>query len=112
MCVLLLALCCIVALLADCSRSVFAFLRIIVDSCWLPLSLLFAYMSFLLTSCLYVTQITALQLVFPEELPTLTIGADQKVPPSSANDVGSPLHWASGPDLPFPGFFGFCDHGL
>lgn len=42
MCVLLLALCCIVALLADCSRSVFTFLRIIVDSCWLPSSLLLA----------------------------------------------------------------------
>lgn len=69
-------------------------------------------MSFLLTSCLYVTQITALEPVFPGELPVLTIGADQKVPPSSANDVGSPLHWASGPDVPSPGFFGLCDHGL
>ena len=112
LCVLLLALCCIVALLADYSRSVFAFLWIIVDSCWLPSSLLSAYILFLLTSCLYVTQITALQPVFPGDLPTLTTGANQKVPPSSARDVGSPLHWASGLDIPSPGFFVFCDHGL
>ena len=76
MCVFLLASHWIAALLADRSRSVFAFLRIIVDSCWLPLSLLLAYISFLLTSCLYVTQTTALQPVFPGELPTLTMGAN------------------------------------
>ena len=112
LCVLLLALHCIVALLADRSRSVFVFLRIIADSCWLPSSLPLAYMLFLLASCLYVTQTTALQPVFPEELPTLTIGANLKVPPSSVNDVGSLLHPASVPDVPSPGFFGLRGCGL
>ena len=109
LCVLLLALGYIVALLADHSRPVFAFLRIIVDSCWLPSSLLSAYILFLLTSCLYVTQITALQPVFPGELPTLTMGANPKVPLSSAIDVRSSLHPASVPEVPSSGFFGL--HG-
>ena len=61
---------------------------------------------------LYVTQTTALQPVFPEELPTLTIGANLKVPPSSANDVGTLLHPASVPDVPSPGFFGLRGCGL
>ena len=78
------------------------------DSCWLPSSLLLAYMSFLLASCFYVIQTTALQPVFPGDLPTLTTGANQKAPPSSANDVGR----ASGPDMPSSGFFGLCDYGL
>ena len=112
LCVLLLALGYIVALLADHSRPVFAFLQIIADSCWLPLSLPLAYMLFLLASCLYVTQTTALQPVFPEELPTLTIGANLKVTPSSANDVGSLLHPASVPDEPSPGFFSLHGCGL
>ena len=106
LCVLLLALGYIVALLADHSRPDFAFLRIIVNSCWLPLSLPLAYMLLLLASCLYVTQTTALEPVFPGEVPTLTMGANPKVPISSANDVGNSLHPASVPDVPSPGFFG------
>ena len=112
LCVLLLALGYIVALLADHSRPVFAFLQIIVDSCWLPLSLPLAYMLFLLASCLYVTQTTALEPVFPGEVPTLTMGGNPKVPISSANDVGSSLHPASVPDVPSPGFFGLRGRGL
>ena len=112
LCVLLLALGYIVALLADHSQPDFAFLRIIVNSCWLPLSLPLAYMLLLLASCLYVTQTTALEPVFPGEVPTLTMGANPKVPISSANDVGSSLHPASVPDVPSPGFFGLRGHGL
>ena len=112
LCVLLLALGYIVALLADHSRPDFAFLRIIVNSCWLPLSLPLAYMLLLLVSCLYVTQTTALEPVFPGEVPTLTMGANPKVPISSANDVGNSLHPASVPDVPSPGFFGLRGRGL
>ena len=112
LCVLLLALGYIVALLADHSRPVFAFLQIIADSCWLPLSLPLAYMLFLLASCLYVTQTTALQPVFPGELPTLTMGLNPKVPLSSAIDVRSSLHPASVPEVPSPGFFGLRGRGL
>ena len=112
LCVLLLALGYIVALLADHSQPDFALLRIIVNSCWLPLSLPLAYMLLLLASCLYVTQTTALELVFPGEVPTLTMGANPKVPISSANDVGSSLHPASVPDVPSPGFFGLRGRGL
>ena len=112
LCVLLLALGYLVALLADHSRPDFAFLRIIVNSCWLPLSLPLAYMLLLLASCLYVTQTTALEPVFPGEVPTLTMGANPKVPISSANDVGSSLHPASVPDVPSPGFFGLRGRGL
>ena len=112
LCVLLLALGYIVALPADHSRPDFTFLRIIVNSCWLPLSLPLAYMLLLLASCLYVTQTTALELVFPGEVSTLTMGANPKVPISSANDVGSSLHPASVPDVPSPGFFGLRGRGL
>ena len=112
LCVLLLALGYIVALLADHSRPDFTFLRIIVNSCWLPLSLPLAYMLLLLASCLYVTQTTPLEPVFPGEVPTLTMGANPKVPISSANDVGSSLHPASVPDVPSPGFFGLRGRGL
>ena len=113
LCVLLLALGYIIALLVDHSRPDFAFLQIIVDSCWLPLSLPLAYMLFLLPSCLYVTQTTALQPVFPRELPTLmTMGANPKVPLSSAIDVRSSLHPASVPEVPSPGFFGLRGRGL
>ena len=112
LCVLLLALGYIVALLADHSRPDFAFLRIIVNSCWLPLSLPLAYMLLFLASCLYVTQTTALEPVFPGEVPTLTMGANPKVPICSANNVGSSLHPASVPDVPSPGFFGLRGRGL
>ena len=112
MCVLLLALGYIVALLADHSRPVFAFLQIIVDSCWSPLSLPLAYMLFLLTSCLYVTQTTALQPVFPGELPTLTLGANPKVPLSFVIDVRSSWHPASVPEVPSSGFFGLHGRAL
>ena len=112
LCVLLLALGYIVALLADHSRPDFAFLRIIVDSCWLPSSLLLAYMLFLPTSCLYVTQTTALQPVFPGELPTLTLGANPKVPLSFVIDVRSSLHPASVPEVPSSGFFGLHGRAL
>ena len=112
LCVLLLALGYIVALLADRSRPDFTFLRIIVDSCWLPLSLPLAYMLFLLASCLYVTQTTALQPIFPGELPTLTMGANPKVPLSSAIDVRNSLHPASVPEVPSPGFFSLRGRGL
>ena len=112
LCVLLLALGYNVALLADHSRPDFTFLRIIVDSCWLPLSLPLAYMLFLLASCLYVTQTTALQPIFPGERPTLTMGANPKVPLSSAIDVRNSLHPASVPEVPSPGFFGLRGRGL
>ena len=51
----------IVALLADLSGSIFAFLQIIADSCCLLSSLPLAYTPFLLAACLYVTQTTALR---------------------------------------------------
>ena len=106
LCALLLVLRCIVALLADRSASIFAFLRITADSCCLLSSLSLACTPFSLVACLYVTQTTALRPVLTLD-PRFKVSPGAKVLPSSVNDVGSPSHQTSVPDVQSPVFFFF-----
>ena len=76
-------------ILADRSGSMFAYLRIIVDSCRLRRYTPFSTRRMSLRNTN--NSLAAGFLPLDSRLPTLTTGAIPEVPPSSANDVWEPI---------------------